>query len=115
MFHDLKHQLEQYPDDVELKFKFEVLKTQVELNKINPIANKFLCKDGTRYEDDEDEVIEDDNDGSIEAEFFQNDGKLTSYWNATGKDNRIYTDVFPCLDNFRWSTKPFHQQDIQRA
>lgn len=110
MFQDLKHALSKDPDNPELKWKFEVLKTQVDLNKMNPFTNKFLNKQGTKFEDGaDDEIPILDDDGAVvmaEEADDDNDALKCSYWAATGKNNRVYMNVFPILDNFRWSTTP---------
>lgn len=98
MYWDLKHYVDAHPEDGEAKHKLEILKTHIDLNKINPIANKFLSKEGTLSE-----VPDEDSEDEASTE---QDGKKTSYWNSLGLGNRIYSDIYPCLDNFRWSTKP---------
>lgn len=102
MYQDLKKKLAEDPTNEVLQFQFEVLKTQVQLNRINPLANKFLSKKGYT-EDDTDEDVGQENVLEDEA---PEKGLKTSYWACMSKENKIHSDYFPCLDNFRTSSTP---------
>lgn len=90
---DIALMLKATPDDEELKSKYFVVKTLLDLNRVGVFSEKFLCKQGTSF--------------LTEAEFDEDDEdpKKSSYWAAICKDGKIHSDFFECLNNFRSSSR----------
>lgn len=97
MLYDLEHLVAGNPDSPELKKQYEVVKTCHDLGKVMPIIKKFLNKTDTKFEKDYEAPEEDEEEGG---------GLKSSYWASIGNGNKIFTDFYPCLDNFRCSSTP---------
>lgn len=103
----LAEELKKDPNNEELKNKYEVIKTYLDLARVSVFAKKFLNKQGTDFADFEGEetsiVFEDGNNDNADGE--DGDPLKSSYWAALCKDNRIHASFYECLDNFRASSR----------
>jgi uracil-DNA glycosylase family 4 len=117
---DLESELQADGDNEELKKKHKLVKTMLDLGRVGVFANKFLCKDDTRFatvEKDEAEDAEWDNQEEAAEAMLTTvfEGKKTSYWAAICQDGRIHPDFFECLNNFRSSSRPNVQNPASKV
>lgn len=100
----LEEALKADPDNDELKRQYHVVDCCLNLARVGVFANKFFAKKGTEFIDDvSDEDAEDDNP------------LKSSYWANLCPDNRIHSSFYPCLDNFRASSKPNVQNPASKV
>lgn len=118
----LAEKLKETPDDPDLNFKFDVVKTYLDLARISVFSHKFLAKKGTDYEPSIFDNDEDEEDGSHDIGYVRPTVRAdkevplkSSYWNALGNDGRIHADFYECLDNFRSSSKPNVQNPASKV
>jgi hypothetical protein len=89
--------------DPEVRAKHEIVQTMLQLARVGVFATKFLCKDGTEF----DETPEEEDD--------ETEAKKISYWTSICKDGRIHPDFFECLKNFRSSSTPNVQNPASKV
>lgn len=110
----LADQLAKAPDNEEIKEKYEVVKTYLNMARVGVFSSKFFSTQGVNLPVLKDiKHVEGEAEGEDEEE--EGDTLKSSYWAALGTDNRIHPDFYECLDNFRSSSRPNVQNPASKV
>lgn len=96
--------LENEPHNEELKKKYKLVKTYLDLARVSVFSHKFFSTQGVVLDQDMDDLL-DEGESPLKS----------SYWAALSGDNRIHPDFYECLDNFRSSSRPNVQNPASKV
>jgi uracil-DNA glycosylase family 4 len=108
----LAEQVKKDPDNKELKDKYDVVKTYLNLARVGVFANKFFSTQGV---DVGGKISPEDFSTDYDEEGESGEPLKSSYWAALGTDNKIHPDFYECLDNFRSSSRPNVQNPASKV
>ncbi len=105
---ELAAKLEKDPTNVDLKEKYDIVRTYLDLARVSVFSGKFFSTQGVEFDDELKDILSEEGD--------EGESPLkSSYWAAVANDNRIHPDFYECLDNFRSSSRPNVQNPASKV
>lgn len=110
---ELAEKLLTTPDDEELKAKYDVVKTYLDMARVSVFSGKFFSTQGVDVDGIVGTTTSVEEEGDEEED--EEETLKSSYWAALAEDNRIHPDFYECLDNFRSSSRPNVQNPASKV